>query len=176
MPSSSLRVLSFAVAAVAAGAFAGPATAEPAVAVMKLLDGSDAGSVTITQSPAGVLLKLELKGLKPGGHAIHVHETGKCEADFSTAGGIFNPLGAEHGLLSEQGPMAGDLPNIYAAADGTVIAELLSPFLSLSKDIEDRLIDDDGASIVVFDGSDDHLISPDDAGTVRVACGVITQK
>ncbi len=173
MTSSTFRALALGLAAMAVAV---PARGEPAVATIKLVDGSDAGTATLTQSSAGVLLKLELKGLKPGAHAIHVHETGKCEGDFATAGGIFNPLGAEHGLLNENGPMAGDLPNVYAAPDGTVVAELLSPFLTLSKDIEDKLLDDDGASIVVFDGPDDHLISPDDAGTPRVACGVIAPK
>ncbi|HEX2037860.1 MAG TPA: superoxide dismutase family protein, partial [Chloroflexota bacterium] len=33
----------------------------------------------------------ELRGLPPGLHGIHLHETGRCEAPFASAGAHFNP-------------------------------------------------------------------------------------
>src|SRR4051812_25711160 len=48
-----------------------------------------------------------------GTHAVHIHETGKCDPpDFTSAGNIFNPLGKQHGFLNPNGPMVGDLPDL----------------------------------------------------------------
>jgi Cu-Zn family superoxide dismutase len=152
------------------------AATETATATIKLADGSEAGTVTLIASTAGVLLKLNLKGLSPGLHAVRVYETGKCEGNFESAGGIYNPLGARHGFLVEEGPMAGDLPNIYAGADGNVVAEILSPFLTLSTDADDGLFDADGASIVVLEHADDYETDPDGGAGARLGCGVITLK
>ena len=166
-------VAAFGLAASTQTAFA---VGEKAIAAMKLADGKDAGTITLTEATAGVILKFELKGLAPGPHAVHVHETGKCEGDLSGAGGIYNPLGAKHGFLNDEGPMAGDLPNIYASADGTVVAEVLSPFLTLSKDAEETLFDSDKTSIVIAAGADDYESEPDVSASARIACGVIIAK
>ncbi len=152
------------------------AVGERATASMKLADGKDAGTITFTEATAGVLLKFELKGLSAGPHAVHVHETGKCEGDLSSAGGIYNPLGAKHGFLHDEGPMAGDLPNIYASADGTVSAEVLSPFLTLNKEAEETLFDNDKTAIVISAKADDYESEPEGAAGPRIACGVIVTK
>ena len=82
---------------------------EKATADIKGADGKDLGSVKIVETTAGVLIRAKLKGLPPGPHALHVHETGKCEGDFKSANAIYNPLGAKHGFLNDEGPMVGDL-------------------------------------------------------------------
>ncbi len=162
-----------AIAMTTTGAFA---FGETATAVLKSASGSAAGMVTFTEGSAGVLLKFDIKGLPPGPHAVHIYETGKCEGDFASAGGIYNPLGAKHGFLAEEGPMAGDLPNIYAAADGSVIAEILSPALSLSANAEEGLFDDDGAAVVILEKADDYETEPDGGSGLRLACGVVSLK
>lgn len=154
-----------------------PATAaQQATAVLKGADGQDAGAVTLSEAPAGVILKLELKGLPPGPHGVRVHEVGKCEGDFASAGGIYNPLGAKHGFFNEDGPMAGDLANVHVGQDGTATAEFLSPFLSLTKDAEESLFDADGAAVVVFEKADDYLTDPDGQAGQRIGCGAIVAK
>ncbi|WP_052699143.1 superoxide dismutase family protein [Hyphomicrobium sp. 99] len=149
------------------------AIGETAVAEIKLANGTSAGTITLTEIAAGVLLKFDLKGLAPGAHGLHLHEAGKCEGDFSSAGAIYNPLGAKHGFLTEEGPMAGDLPNVVAGADGTALAEVLSPYLHLSKETEDTLFDADGSSLVLFEKADDYQTDPDGNAGSRVACGVL---
>ena len=149
---------------------------ETASAPIKLSAGADAGTVTFTEGSAGVILKFDIKGLPPGPHAVHIYETGKCEGDFASAGGIYNPLGAKHGLLAEEGPMAGDLPNIHAATDGSVTAEILSPSVTLSKDADDGLFDGDGTAIVILEKADDYETDPDGGAGKRLACGVIAIK
>ena len=150
------------------------AVGETATAVVKLAGGADAGTVTFTEGTAGGLLKFDLKRLPPGAHAIHVHETGKCEGDLESAGGIYNPLGAKHGFLHDEGPMAGDLPNIYAGADGSVVAEVLSPFLTLSTEAESSLFDPDGAALIVHEKADDYETEPEGGAGARIGCGVIS--
>jgi superoxide dismutase, Cu-Zn family len=150
------------------------AVGEKATAALKTASGEDAGVVTLTEGTAGVLLKFELKGLPPGPHAVHIHESGKCEGDFSSAGGIYNPLGAKHGFLHDEGPMAGDLPNIYVSGDGTGIVEILSPFLTLSTESEEGLFDPDGASIVIKEKPDDYEAEPEGGAGARIACGPIS--
>lgn len=152
------------------------AVGEVARAKIKLATGADGGTITLMEATAGVLIKYDLTGLPPGPHALHVHETGKCDGDFSSAGAIYNPLGAKHGYLNEEGPMAGDLPNIHVGADGKATGELVSPFLTLSKDAEESLFDADGAAFVLFEKLDDYASEPEGAAEKRIACGVITSK
>ncbi len=162
----------------AAGLMSVPASAtgETATAAIKMADGSDAGTVTLTEATSGVLIKFELKGLPPGAHGVHVHEGGSCEGDLSGAGGIYNPLGAKHGFLHDEGPMAGDLPNIHADAAGNVLSEVLSPFLTLSKEAEDTLFDADGSSIVIFEKADDYETDPDGGAGKPIGCGKLVAK
>ncbi|MBY0560679.1 superoxide dismutase family protein [Hyphomicrobium sp.] len=149
------------------------AIGETAVAEIKFANGSSAGTITLTEIAAGVLLKIDLKGLTPGAHGLHLHEGGKCEGDFSSAGAIYNPLGAKHGFLNEEGPMAGDLPNVVAGPDGIALAEILSPYLHLTKDTEDTLFDADGSSLVLFEKADDYQTDPEGGAEPRIACGVL---
>lgn len=152
------------------------AVGEVAVAKLKTVQGADVGTISLMEATAGVLIKYDLAGLPPGPHALHVHETGKCEGDFSSAGAVYNPLGAKHGYLNDEGPMAGDLPNIHVAADGKATGELVSPFLTLHKDSEESLFDADGAAFVLFEKPDDYISEPEGDAGARVACGAITPK
>ena len=110
-----------------------------------------------------------LQGLPPGPHGFHIHETGSCEPPFESAGGHFNPAGAEHGFHSEAGPHAGDMTNITVAADGTVGVEVLNTFLTLDR----TLFDADGAAIVIHASPDDYRAQPSGHAGDRIACGVI---
>lgn len=152
------------------------AAGEAATTTIKLADGKDIGTATFFETSAGILIRLDLTGVPPGAHGLRVHENGVCEGDFSSAGAIFNPLGAQHGFFSDEGPMAGDLPNVYAAADGTIKADILSPLLSLAKDADDGIFDTDGAALVLFAGADDYLTETDGNAGLRIACGKITPK
>ncbi len=156
---------------------ASPALAQSiATALVKAGDGKDAGVVTVTEAPRGVLLKLELKGLTPGWHAVHFHEKGDCGTpDFKSAGAhVHSAATTVHGLLNPDANDNGDLPNIFAGPDGSATAEIYSTLVSL-KGASDRpaLLDADGSSIVVHANPDDHKTQPIGGAGARVACGVI---
>ena len=83
-------------------------------------------------------------------------------------------LVALHGLLNPDGNEAGDLPNLYVAADGTGTAELFSGYVSLSgKSTRPALMDTDGSALVIHASPDDHKTQPIGGAGARVACGVI---
>src|SRR4051812_7811522 len=120
---------------IAAGTLAGSAwlTAQGPVKVeLKNAQGQFVGTATLSPDQAGVKIALDLKGLPPGQHALHVHGTAKCEGpDFTSAGGHFNPEMKKHGLDNPEGAHAGDMANFTVAADGTAKATITNPRISL---------------------------------------------
>jgi superoxide dismutase, Cu-Zn family len=149
------------------------AVGERGHAEIKSRDGKDLGKIRIIETTAGVLIRVKLKGLPPGAHGFHVTGIGKCEGDFESAGPIYNPLGAKHGFLNAEGPMAGDLPNLVVSASGDVEMDLVSAFVTLNKESEDSLLDNDGAALVIYEKPDDYKSEPIGNAGARIACGVI---
>ena len=135
--------------------------------------GEAMGTVTLTQGRRGVLVSADLSGLAPGAHGFHVHETGSCTPDFSAAGDHFAPEGIEHGYLNEDGHHAGDLPNIYANADGTARADFFSAAITLEAGKSNSILDGDGTAIIVHEKADTYGAEAGAGG--RVGCGVITR-
>jgi Cu-Zn family superoxide dismutase len=75
--------------------------------------------------------------------------------------------------MNDEGPMVGDLPNLHVTAQGDVDVEMLNPFVTLARDSEETVLDQNGAAIVVFDQPDDYRSDPDGRAGSRIACGVI---
>ena len=144
--------------------------AATAQAVMKGPDGRAMGTVTLKQTPHGILISADMKGLSPGAHGFHVHAVGACGPNFKAAGGHFNPDGKGHGF-TEKGPHAGDNPNIFANAGGAVRADILNDRIALTKGPKNSLFDTDGSAIIVHAKADTYGEKPGAGG--RVACGVI---
>jgi superoxide dismutase, Cu-Zn family len=136
--------------------------------------GQPAGTAMLTSTGDGVFINAQLQGLPEGTHAIHVHQTGRCEPPFESAGGHFNPSTREHGFLNPAGQHAGDLPNITVRSDGTAAADVFAPGLALTGGAN-ALLDADGAAIVVHAGVDDYRSNPAGNAGPRIACGVVTR-
>ena len=150
-----------------------PSQAQTAKAALQTAEGKDAGSVTLTQTPSGVLLSLTVKGLPAGEHAFHVHAVGKCEAPFTSAGGHFNPDKKKHGLMAADGAHAGDMPNLHIPASGELSVEVLNSAVTLEKDKPNSVFDADGSAVVIHAGKDDYKTDPTGDAGGRIACGVV---
>ena len=151
------------------------ATAQAASAKLVGADGEEVGQAKLTQLPHGVLIRLEVRGLPPGWHGVHIHRVGVCEGpDFRSADVHFDPQNKRHGHGGEGGPHAGDLPNLYVAANGEGRAEFLSNLFTLEGGPLAAL-DGDGATLMIHAEPDDYRSHPSGESGDRIACGEITK-
>lgn len=159
-----------ATAALALVASAATAQAPQVTADLKNGTGQTVGKATLIEAPKGVLLKIEVKGLKPGWHGLHFHEKADCsKADFTSAGGHTHGGGDRvHGLLNPKANETGDLPNLHVAADGSGAAEVYSLLTTLA-----GLKDADGSAVLIHAGADDHQTQPIGGAGARVACAEV---
>ncbi len=137
--------------------------------------GKSIGTVTVSETPYGLLIMPVLTDLSPGIHGFHVHENPGCGTAMKddkpvaalAAGGHYDPAGTN----KHEGPYGkghlGDLPALFVGADGKATLPVLAPRLKLS--------DLRGRSLVIHAGGDNYSDSPASlgGGGVRVACGIV---
>ena len=136
-------------------------------------DGEVIGKAAFEQTPTGVLISVDVTGLPPGGHGIHLHAVGACTPNFKAATGHINPDKVKHGLRNPEGPDNGDLPNLFVAADGTARAEFFTTRVSVSGGDMPALLDEDGSTVIIHEHPDDHMSQPIGGAGGRIACGII---
>lgn len=155
--------------------FAAPFAKAADMASAEIIDreGAVIGMVTFEETPNGVLVHVEVSGIPPGGHGIHLHAVGSCDPDFKAAGGHINPDHAKHGLRNPEGPDNGDLPNLYAASDGSARAEFFTTRVSISGNAMPALLDEDGSAVIIHENPDDHMTQPIGGAGGRIGCGII---
>ena len=138
-------------------------------------EGKTIGTLTVRGSNRAVVGRLELTAgaLKPGWHAIHFHSIGDCTdtAKFEHAKDHINLRKREQGLLNRRGPDNGDLPNILAAADGSVTVEFSSQLVSLQG--RRTLLDSDGSALIIHANPDDYISQPIGGADDHIACAAL---
>lgn len=139
--------------------------------------GHEMGTITITESPYGLVFTPDLKEMKPGLYAFHVHTNPDCgltTKDGKTvlagaAGGHLDPKATNrHSTPWDDNGHLGDLPSLYVDEKGKAEVPVLAPKLK-------KLADVRGHSLMLHishNGDETHAGAPagDDP---RFGCGVV---
>lgn len=138
--------------------------------------GDEIGSITISDKPGGIALKVDVSGIPPGPHGFHIHETGSCApavkdgADQAAlaAGGHLDPAQSKTHKGPEGAGHKGDLP-LLTATDKGVNAVVSADHLALA--------DVRGRSLMIHEGGDNYTDTPENGGgKARIACGVVPKE
>jgi len=141
------------------------------------------GTADFTETGDGtgriVQIRLTVSGLTPGRHGVHLHAVGKCEPDFTAAGGHFDPGPAGNTDPDANHPYhMGDVPNLEVGKDGKGTMTIRTTRVTLSAGPL-SLFDTDGTAIIIHGNPDQGTTGEPKSGVSggpRVACGVVTKK
>ena len=170
----SYKILVITAAAALLGACAASPGGPRATAALQATTGNTtSGTVSFVQDGGKVLVKGEVRGLKPNAeHGFHVHEKGDCSSgDGMSAGGHFNPTGAPHGNHGAGMHHTGDLPSLKADAAGVARFSFDSSSITVGSGATDIV----GKGLIVHKDPDDYRTQPTGNAGARLACAVITR-
>ncbi|MGO3183167.1 MAG: superoxide dismutase family protein [Aequorivita sp.] len=133
------------------------------------------GEVNFTEENGKVTMNAKFSGLKPGSHAIHLHEKADCSSDDGkSAGGHWNPTHEKHGKWGDaEGYHKGDIGNFEVDKDGNGSISMTTDEWCIDCDDDNKNIV--GRAVIVHEGTDDFVSQPTGDAGGRVACGGIIE-
>ena len=131
-----------------------------------------AGTAIFSEKNGEVTFVAKISGLKPGVHAIHIHEKSDCSsADGTSTGGHWNPTFKKHGQFGVGEYHKGDIGNFTADENGNgTITFKTSEWCIGCGDVTKDVI---GKGLIVHQGTDDFTTQPTGNAGARVACSGI---
>src|SRR5262245_28260551 len=140
--------------------------------------GASVGWVQLVEDARRTVhVNVHVDGLAPGRHGIHIHSVGACSPTFAAAGGHYNPLGHQHGLLNPSGAHAGDLPNLIVNPDGVGRLTGVTDGVTISPGpttLFDETAGAVGSAFIIHANEDDQLTDATNGNSgARIACAVI---
>lgn len=137
-------------------------------------DSKATGEITFEEKLGQVVMEAKFKGLNPGTHAIHLHETANCSSkDGKSAGGHWNPTGEQHGKWGDsEGYHKGDIGNFEVADDGTASVNFETNEWCIGCDDSNKNIV--GRSVIIHQGGDDFVSQPSGDAGKRVGCAEVS--
>ncbi len=139
--------------------------------------GKSVGKVTFVETPDGLIIRPNIKGLPPGSHGFHIHtnpDLGPVEKDGKLvaglkAGGHYDPKDTKMhlGPYDDMGHL-GDLPVLFVAKDGSTPVASLAPRIKSLDMIKNR-------SLMIHVHGDNYSDKPAalGGGGARLAGGII---
>ena len=131
------------------------------------------GEAYFTESNGMVTLEAKFSGLKPGTHAIHIHEKADCSAeDATSSGGHWNPTHSKHGKWGDpEGYHKGDIGHFEVDDNGIGRISMQTDEWCIGCGDENK--DILGKAVIVHEGKDDFTTQPTGDAGGRVSCGGI---
>lgn len=142
-------------------------------------DPNIVGSAGLIERPSKegikqVDIRLRMRGLSDGAHAVHIHEVGQC-VPCAAAGGHFDPGPAGNSSPDGNHPYhSGDLVNIHVK-NGRGVLRTTTSRITLSPGPL-SIFDKDGSAFIIHVNPDTYCPGGEVAGCAggaRLACGVI---
>lgn len=138
--------------------------------------GENLGTAVIADGANGAVVTLDLHGLPPGPHGLHLHQNASCApgpgpdgkvVPAGAAGGHWDPGKTGHHLGPEGMGHMGDLPRVEIGADGTYKGSLVAPHIMDVSALK-------GRSLMLHAGGDNYSDTPPlGGGGARYACAVL---
>jgi Cu-Zn family superoxide dismutase len=129
------------------------------------------GVAMLTETPNGLEITVNVVGVPPGAHGVHIHQFGDCADKGQAAGGHYNPEGTPHGFLPKDGvgkAHPGDMGNLEVRASGSGSLTVVLPGVTLGSGAYSV----GGRAIVLHEKTDDFGQPTGNAGG-RIGCGII---
>ena len=157
-------------------------------------DAAISGKATLTEKTSSegikeVTVKMKVKGLTDGKHAVHIHEVGACEPCGAAKGHHDpGPFGQSRPDSAGDEMPAGDINHPYhmgdliniEVRDGVGTMKHTTNRVTLSPGLL-SILDDDGSAFIIHTNPDTYCDEESDlkkgcAGGSRDACGIIRAK